>query len=150
MRVLGVAVALAVAVCPAVSASEAEPAGCDAVVGAWEYEPSGTGRAVTTAVGDKYTFAYILNTGGDSDEGPATAEQKAARCDAFEAGATEYTCEARDGKLWAEMKTLYHSDPSQVGSTLKLEMEVDGDEMRWWFLNADGERGAMGAAKRVR
>ena len=150
MRVLGVAVALAVAV-PAVSANEAEPGSCEAVVGAWEYaEPSGKGRSVITAVGDKYTFAYIVNTGSDSSEGPATAEEKAARFDAFQAGANEYTCEERDGKLWWEMKTLYHSDPSQVGSTLKLEMEVDGDDVRWWFLNADGERGPMGAAKRVR
>jgi hypothetical protein len=130
MRVLGVAVALAVAVCPAVSASEAEPAGCDAVVGAWEYEPSGTGRAVTTAVGDKITFAYVLKTG--------------------EAGAGEYTCEERDGKLRAEFTFLYHSDPSQVGSKPTLEIEVDGDEMRWWFLNADEEPGPVGAAKRVR
>jgi hypothetical protein len=130
MRVLGVAAAIAIAVCPAVSAAESEPGSCETVVGAWEYEPPGTGRAVSTAVGDKITFAYVLNTG--------------------EAGAGEYTCEERDGKVRAEFTFLYHSDPSQVGSKPELEFEVDGDEMRWWFLNADGERGPVGAAKRVR
>jgi len=153
MRFSWSGVVLAFLACPLVQASEPAPGSCEGMVGVWDYaEPSGQGRSVLTRLGDNYTFAYFLTT--STQKGPAanpsTEAAKAAAYDALGAGAWEFTCEGSGGKLRWKGRILYSAKPADVGTTPMLDMEVNGDSARWWFIGADGKRGTMGAAKRAR
>jgi len=143
---------LAGVLCSPLLAGEPEPGSCDGAVGVWEYKEPVRGRAIIAKLGDKYTIVYFLLAG--PQEGPPTGQpteaQKAAALDALSAGASEFSCQGSGGKLQWKGHTLYTAKPEDAGPTWTLDMELDGDTARWWFLGPDGSRGPMGEARRVR
>ena len=131
----------------------AQPAGCDSLVGVWEYvQPSRPGRGVIAKLGDKYTFAAVQTPQNTAvaGRGASTDAEKAAAYSASAAGVWEYSCEGSNGKYRWKMRALYSLRPEEVGSERTLEMEVQGDAAKWWFLDADGKRGNPGAAKHLK
>jgi hypothetical protein len=44
----------------------------------------------------------------------------------------------------------YSLNPADVGKDYTADFEVQGDTMRWWFIGADGKRGEMDSARRLR
>lgn len=154
MRKPWLGLVLAVFVCPAPSAAaEPTPGSCDDAVGVWDYKEPVQGRSIIAKVGERYTFVYFALT--ERQAGPTTGErtqaQKAAALDGLAAGAAEYRCEGSGGRLRWEGRSLYAAHPDPGGDpTWTLEMELDGDDARWWFLGPQGERGQMLAARRVR
>lgn len=131
----------------------AQPVGCGSLIGVWEYvEPSPAGRAVIAKLGNKYTFAAVQTpqNAAVARRAPSTDAEKAAAYSASVAGAWEYSCEGSNGKYRWKMRALYSLRPEEVGSERTLEMEVQGDTAKWWFLEADGKRGNPGAAKHLK
>ena len=137
----------------ALRAADKPSAGCDSLVGAWDYvAPSPPGRSVIAKLGTKYTFAFIQTPrqAAVAAAAPATDTEKAAAYSASGAGAYEYTCDGSDGRYRWKMRVLHSLRPEEVGSEPALEMEVRGDTATWWFLDSGGKRGAPGSARRVR
>ena len=142
------------AICPSLFAGPPTPGSCDALLGVWEYKEPARGRAIITKLGDKYTMVYFQLTGRQmGPAGPATGApteaEKAAAYDALSGGASEYGCEGSGGKLRWKGRTLYSAKP-ETGPAWTLDMELAGDDARWWFLGSDGTRGPMGEARRVK
>ena len=111
-------------------AAETKANGCDAMVGVWEYlPPSAPGHSIIVKQDGKYlgVFAHTL---------PAAA------------GAWEYTCEGSANQLRLSLRWLYSSfQPQLVGSEATLEVELAGDQAKWWAIGADGKRGEIGAGR---
>ena len=128
------------AVCPV----EAQRLGCDTFAGVWDYtEPSPPGRAVIAKLGNKYTLAFFQTV-------KPAASAPSGSVATFTAGVSEYTCEGSEGKYRWKMRTLHSVRPEDVGVETALEMELQGESAKWWFIGADGKRGNPGAAKRVK
>ena len=128
-------------------------AGCDSLIGVWDYvAPSPPGRSVIAKLGTRYTFAFIHTPrqAAVAAAAPATDAEKAAAYSASGAGALEYTCEGSDGKYRWRLRVLHSLRPEEVGSEMALEMEVQGDTATWWFLDSAGKRGAPGSARHVK
>jgi hypothetical protein len=142
---------LASLACPAVQAGTTTGT-CEATVGAWEYVAPTRGRSIVSHLGDKYTFVWFLmhGTPAASTSDPTTEAQKAAVYDNIGAGAAEFTCEGTGGKLRWKIRNLYNANPSAVGGTWTLDMELEGETARWWPVGSDGARGPMGTATRVK
>jgi hypothetical protein len=119
--------------------------GCDTLVGAWEYvEPSSPGRAIIARTGAKYLLVYVA-----APQQPTASTPTASSIE--NAGAVEFSCEGNGGKYrWTRMLWTYELVPAADGGMDTLDMEVQGDNARWWFLDAEGKRGPMGAAKRMK
>jgi hypothetical protein len=134
-----------------VQAAETKPSACDAMVGVWEYlPPSAPGLAVIGKVQSKYVgvFYNARRTPDAPTTEPSTDTEKAALDSRSGAGAWEYTCEASADKLRLKLRWLYSSfAPQLVGSEATLEVEQDRNQAKWWFIGADGKRGAMGAGR---
>jgi hypothetical protein len=126
-------------------AAQSPTTGCDSLVGGWEYvEPSSPGRGIIARTGSEYLLVYV-----DAPKQPPTSALSASSIE--NAGAVEFACEGSGGKYrWTKMRWLYELVPPTDGGVERLDMEVEGDNARWWFLDADGKRGAMGAAKRLK
>jgi hypothetical protein len=102
------------------------PNSCDKYLGAWEYvSPSPPGRSVISKYGDKYAIVWITGS---------------------EAAAADVTC----GPTRDRFHIVYSVDPSAVGSDFELETEATADGIKWWVIGADGKRGEMGAARRLK
>jgi hypothetical protein len=150
--VLAGRVLAAVAWAAGMQAAEARPSACDAMVGVWEYlPPSAPGHAVIGKVESKYIGAFY-NTVPPSGAptAPSTDAAKAIFYSRGGAGAWEYTCEAAAGKLRWKVRWLFSSySPELVGSEFTIEVELDGNAAKWWTIGPNGERGAMGAGRRL-
>jgi hypothetical protein len=150
--VLAVEVLAAVAWAVGAQAAQTKPSACDAMVGVWEYlPPSAPGHVVIGKVQTKYVGVFY-NTVPASDTprtAPSTDAEKAILYSRGGAGAWEYTCEALAGKLRLKYRWLFCSySPQLVGSEFTTELEQDGNEAKWWFIEPNGARGAMGAGRR--
>ena len=121
---------------------ETKSPGCDAMVGVWEYvEPSAPGHAIIAKQGSKYLGIFVNTLRGQKAQ---------ANLDSV-AGAWEYTCAAASDKLRLTLRWLYSSyQPQDVGSEVVLEVELTGKRAKWWYIGADGKRGAMGAGRLLR
>lgn len=120
--------------------------GCDSLVGVWDYvEPSPPGRAILARLGTKYTFVYFQTAkpAAVPQSGPPAAGN-------FFAGVYEYTCEGTNGKYQWKMRALHSLEREDVGREQTLDMEAQGDTLKWWFIGADGKRTSPGAAKRAK
>ena len=140
----------AVAWAAGVQVAETKPSACDAMVGVWEYlPPSAPGLAVIGKVQSKYIGVFYNALPSDSPRTePSTDAEKAILYSRGGAGAWEYTCETSAGKLRLKLRWLFSSySPQLVGSEATVELEQDGSEAKWWFIGADGKRGAMGAGR---
>jgi hypothetical protein len=51
-----------------------------------------------------------------------------------------------------KVRVLHALNPTLVGAQWSQEIELDGDDTKWWDLGPDGKRGAdvAGAARRLR
>jgi hypothetical protein len=132
-------------------AGETKSPACDAMVGVWEYlAPSAPGNAIIARQGSRYLGIFV-NTlpepyPGETKTPPASLKGQATAYSV--AGAWEYTCEPTGDKLRLKLRWLYSSyQPQDVGSEVVLEVEQAGDQAKWWFIGADGKRGAMGAGR---
>jgi hypothetical protein len=142
---------LAGLLCPVAAGAEAATGNCDAVLGVWEYKAPRRGRAIIAKLGNKYTFVFFQTTGEEPPATtPSTDAEQAAVYETPYGGASEYTCEGTGGKLHWKGRTLYSAKPAEVGETWVLDMELDGDVARWWFLDEKGKRGPMGEARHLR
>lgn len=134
-------------------AGETKAAGCDAMVGVWEYvPPSAPGHAIIARQGSKYLGIFVNTL-------PEPYSEQTRGRDAWEtaepnrnlysvAGAWEYTCEAASNKLRLRLHWLYSSyRPQDVGSEAVFEVEPAGSQAKWWFIGPDGKRGTMGAGR---
>lgn len=137
-------------------AVETKAAGCDAMVGVWEYvPPSAPGNAIIAKQGSKY-FGIFVNTLPEpysEQTRPRDASEKAgASSDLYSvAGAWEYTCAAALGTLRIRLHWLYSSyRPQDVGTEAVLEVELADRQAKWWFIGPDGKRGSMGAGRLLR
>jgi hypothetical protein len=134
-----------------VQAAQTKPSACDAMVGVWEYlPPSAPGHAVIGKVESKYVGVFYNRL--PASEGPrpeaSTDAEKAIFYSRGGAGAWEYTCEASAGKLRLKFRWLFSSySPQSVGSEFTVELERGGNEAKWWLIDANGARGAMGAGR---
>jgi hypothetical protein len=129
----------------AVQAVEAQPSGCDSLVGIWDYvDPSPAGRAIIARLGNKYTLVYFQTAR------PAAVPAGSAVGRNFFGGVHEYTCEGSSGKYRLKMRALHSHRPEDVGPEVVLDMEVQGDRSKWWFIEPDGKRINPGAASRVK
>ena len=151
--VLAGGVLAAVAWAAGVQAAEPKPSACDALVGAWEYlPPSKPGHSVIGKAGSKYVDVFY-NTVAPSDVpkiAPSTDAGKAILYSRGGAGAWEYTCGASAGKLRLKARWLFNSySPELVGSEFTVEVEQNGNDAKWWAIGPNGERGAMGAGRRL-
>lgn len=149
--VLAGQVLAAVACAAGVRAAQTKPNACDAMVGVWEYlPPSAPGHAVIGKVQSKYVGVFYnhLPASEKPRTEPSTDVEKAILYSRGGAGAWEYTCEASAGKLRLKYRWLFSSySPQLVGSEFTVELEQDGNEARWWLIDANGARGAMGAGR---
>lgn len=130
----------------AVPPVEAQQLGCDSLVGVWDYaEPSPPGRGILARLGNKYTLVYFQTAKA------AAAQQSGSTAgSSFFGGVYEYTCQGSNGKYQWKMRALHSQTPEDVGREQTLDMEVQGDIAKWWFIGADGKRGNPGAAKRAK
>jgi len=127
-----------------VSSVEGQSSGCDALIGAWDYvEPSPSGRAVIAKLSNKYTLVFFqsVTPAASAPSGSAVSSN---------GGVSEYTCEGSSGKYRWKMRTLHSPRPQEIGAESTLEMELQGDSAKWWFIGADGKRNNPGAAKRAK
>ncbi len=149
--VLAGQVLAAVACAAGVQAAQTKPNACDAMVGVWEYlPPSAPGHAVIGKVQSKYVGVFYnhLPASKTPRTEPSTDTEKAILYSRGGAGAWEYTCEASAGKLRLKYRWLFSSySPQSVGSEFTVELEQDGNEAKWWLIEANGARGAMGAGR---
>lgn len=152
MRSLWNGVALALLACPPLLAAPPTAGSCAGMLGVWEYKEPTQGRAIITKLGDKYTIVFFQLNGRQMGPvtGASTEAQKAAALDALSAGASEYTCEGSGGKLRLKGRTIYSAKPDPAGPAWTLDMELTGDDARWWFLGSDGARAPMAEARRVK
>ncbi|HEU0007891.1 MAG TPA: hypothetical protein VFS12_18030 [Terriglobia bacterium] len=135
-------------------AGETKAPSCDAMVGVWEYvEPSAPGHAIVARQGSKYLGIFV-NTLPEPYTGQTTTRTGGGKAQANSyavAGAWEYTCEAASDKLRLTLRWLYSSyQPQDLGSEAVLEVELRDRQAKWWFIGADGKRGAMGAGQLLR
>jgi len=134
-------------------AADAKAGGCDALVGAWEYQqPTPPGNFVIARQGAKYIGVFFLTRGGPSPPRaePSTDAEKAAAYARSSAGSWEFTCEGSAGKLRTKTKMLYSLNFAEVGTEQLVDIEVQGDQVKWWHLGEDGKRGSLNAARRLR
>ena len=101
------------------------------------------------------TYGSFYNTVPVPDaprSAPSTDAEKAILYSRGGAGAWEYTCEAAAGKLRLKLRWLFCSySPELVGSEATLEVELDGSNAaKWWSIEPDGKRGAIGAGRRLK
>ena len=154
MRMLLVGGLLAALTCPGgTQAADSKSSSCDDLVGVWEYlEPTPPGRAVIAKLGTKYVGAFISTRKGPvSVHSELTTDaEKAAAYSATSAAAWEYTCEGSGGRLRMKNHTLFSLKPNEVGSEATVELELQGDSAKWWFLGPDGKRGTINAGRRLR
>jgi hypothetical protein len=152
VKLLFIGGALTAATCTAgVQPAETKANGCDAMVGVWEYlEPSAPGHAIIAKQGSKYLGVFI-NTLPAPDAPrtrPSADAKKGSAHPTSVAGAWEYTCEASAGKARLKLRWLYSSfGPQDVGSEATIDVELDGSQAKWWWIEADGKRGTMGAGR---
>jgi len=154
MRLLLASGVLAALLCPSgAQAAESKAGGCDDLLGVWEYlDPNPPGRAVIAKQGTKYVGVFISTR--KEPQAPRTEPtsdaEKAAAYSITSAAAWEYSCDGSGGKFRTKNRTLYSLRPHEVGSEWTIELEMQGDNAKWWFLGPDGSRGPMIAGRRLR
>jgi hypothetical protein len=137
---------------PALAAEAPAADNCWSLTGVWEYvAPSWPGRAILARQGSKCIGVWFARDPKAPATDPKTDAEKAAAFGTSGGGAWEYTCTAPEGGvLRCKNRTLFSVRPSEVGSEVTLEAVADGDNLKWWFLDREGKRGAPGAARRLR
>ena len=137
-------VALAV---PAGAPSAAKSkAGCEATLGLWEPTSGWPGRFVGSREGTKYVFVGLRSRPDRKTTEPTTDAEKAAAYATTIAGVWEYSCNGSRMKL----NPVFALNPADIGRELAADFEIEGDTMRWWFIGADGKRGELETARRVK
>ncbi len=102
-------------------------------------------------LGDRHAIVFVQPARAQEGRAPSIDAEKAAAYDGLAAGAWEFTCEGSGGKLRWTGKVLYSANPADVGTSPTIDMEMTGDNARWWFIDAEGKRGGdMEAARIVR
>lgn len=81
-------------------------------------------------------------------ENPGTEEERARAFSEIYAEVLKWDCD--EGRLDVLVTHSYH--PNRVGLRVREELELDGDILTWWVLQADGTRRATpsGVARRIR
>jgi hypothetical protein len=142
---------LLVALASPTLAAEATADNCWGPTGAWEYVvPSWPGRAIIARQGNKCVGVWFARDPKVSATDPTSDAEKAVAYSASTGGAWEFTCERQRSLLRCKNRTLFSKVPSEVGSEATLDVEMDGDNLKWWFLDREGNRGNQGAARRLR
>jgi hypothetical protein len=132
-------------------AADATAESCWGTAGVWEYvAPSWPGRAILARQGNKCVGVWFARDPKAAATDPTTDAEKAVAYSASGGGAWEFTCERQGRLLRCKNRTLFSKLPSEVGSEATLEVEMDGDNLKWWFLDREGKRGSEGAARRLR
>jgi hypothetical protein len=149
MKVLWVA--LAFGLCVSAFAPQATAGNCDGMVGVWEYKEPARGRVIVAKAAEKYTFVYfrLQEPREGSPDAAQTDAWKVAAYDELSGGAAEYSCAGSGSTLELTGRTLYSAKPADPGPTWRGELQVEGNDARWWFLKSDGSRGPVNEASRV-
>jgi len=81
-------------------------------------------------------------------ESPGTEAERARAFSELYSEVLEWECD--EGRLDVLVTYSYH--PNRVGLRVKEDLELDGDILTWWVLQADGTRRATpsGVARRIR
>jgi hypothetical protein len=128
MRYLLSAVALAALALPR-PASAATLGTCESSVGPWEIVSQSGGRAVVARDGSKYHAMWLTRV-ATADGG--TTEPAA--------GAAECTCENAPAMLAWQCRITYSLRPDEIGTTLRYEWAIDGENLRSFPIGPDGKR----------
>jgi hypothetical protein len=134
---------------PALGA-DATAENCWGIAGVWEYvAPSWPGHAIVARQGNKCVGVWFARDLKASATDATTDAEKAGAYSAMGGGAWDFTCESKGPLLRCKNRTLSSKRPSEIGSEAPLEAQMDGDNLKWWFLDRDGKRGDPGAARRL-
>lgn len=118
---------------------------CPGFEGTWEYvSDTAEGMFIST---DKHMVALqVKKNRAQFDNYQLTDAEKAeAFSNTYFAGAGSWSCE---GNV-ATYTILHHAHPNLEGSKRKYEFEFEGDTIKIWRLNPEGERGALRLARKV-
>jgi len=119
---------------------------CNEALGVWELQAEN--REGTFITKEGITVVLFSDTDRTPFQGNTGTEAERAR--AFsEIYAEVFEWECDEGRLDGLVTHSYH--PNRVGLRLKEEIEVDGDVITWWVLQADGTRRETpsGVARRI-
>lgn len=117
----------------ATATQDADP--CVDQRGAWQTE---IGNQKGMWIAGEAHFVLLMidkDRGTFAGETPTEAE-KATAFSSMTVGVYENSCEGTENH-W---KVLYHSNPNAVGATGISDFELDGDVIRWWVLDENGNR----------
>ena len=119
---------------------------CPQFTGTWEYVlDDSEGMYIGTAT--HYAAILVSKDRSPFESAPPTeAEQAAAYSSTIFASGGTWSCE---GNV-ATITHLYSRNPNEKGTSFKFEFEVEGDTIKYWVLNAEGERGDMGMSRRMK
>ena len=120
---------------------------CKEALGVWELQADNQEGTFITEEG--ITVVLFTDAGRVTfAESPGTEEERARAFSELYAEVLEWECD--EGRLDVVVTHSYH--PNRVGLRLKEDLEVDGDVITWWVLQADGTRRAQpsGVARRIR
>jgi hypothetical protein len=120
---------------------------CKESLGVWELQADDRGGIFIAEDG----ITVVLFTDADRPRFAESSGTEAERARAFSelyAEVLEWECD--EGRLDVVVTHSYH--PNRVGLRVKEDLEVDGDVLTWWVLQADGTRRATpsGVARRIR
>lgn len=120
---------------------------CKEALGVWELQSDNREGSFITEEG--ITVVLFTDVGrARIAESPGTEAERARAFSEIYAEVLEWEC--NEGRLDVVVTHSYH--PNRVGLRLKEDLEVDGDVITWWVLQADGTRRAQpsGVARRIR
>jgi hypothetical protein len=119
---------------------------CQEAQGVWELQSDN--REGTFITSERITVVLFSDTDRAPFQGtPGTEAERARAFSEIYAEVFEWEC--NDGRLDVLVTHSYH--PNRVGLRLKEEIEVEGDVITWWVLQADGTRRTIpnGVARRI-
>ena len=120
---------------------------CKESLGVWELQAHDRGGVFIAEEG----ITVVLFTDADRPlfaDSPGTEAERATAFSELYAEVLEWECD--EGRLDVLVTHSYH--PNRVGLRVKEELELEGDILTWWVLQADGTRRATpsGVARRIR
>jgi hypothetical protein len=104
---------------------------CESSVGPWEIVTEAGGRAVTTKEGPTYHSVWVTKVPSSTGTGTEAV-----------GGAAECSCETTPAMLVWQCRITYSFQPSDIGTRLRYEWAVDGENLRSFPIGPDGKRGS--------
>jgi len=120
---------------------------CGTADGFWEYElPDQYG--ISALAGGYFGWILVEKAWWDGQTDWSTAEGKAAAFDKITTATGSYSCDQQGRPHW---KNLHAKDYRVEGQSFATENELQGGNIQFWFLDAEGKRnGGGGKAKRLK